>query len=133
MYLLRSMTYKHITILVSLQSLLLFQATIESQLRNAVQTQLDGVQKGLQTFQELEKIVRDVRGSMNDVGTLYQDCGELMDVVKPIKELNKKHQQVWVMAPSKKIIVMDFFTTAQDYHNSPPQYFQRAHCCQGDT
>lgn len=59
-----------------------------------MQTQLDGVQKGLQTLQELEKIVHDVRGSMIDVGKLYQDCAELSDVVKPIRELNRKHQQV---------------------------------------
>ena len=70
------------------------QTTIESQLRNAVQTQLDGVQKGLQTLQELEKTVREVRRTMSDVDTLYQDCAELSDVVNPIKEVNRKHQQV---------------------------------------
>ena len=70
------------------------QATIESQLRNAVQTQLDGVQKGLHTLQDLEKTVSEVKSSMGDVERLYQDCAELSDVVKPIKEVNRKHRQV---------------------------------------
>lgn len=70
-----------------------FQATIESQLRNAVQTQLDGVQKGLQTLQELEKIVHEVKSRVSDVEHLYQDCAELSDVVKPIRDVNRKHQQ----------------------------------------
>jgi hypothetical protein len=65
-------------------------------LRNAVQTQLDGVQKGLTTLQDLEKIVRDVRGSIGEVESLYQDCAELSDVVKPIRDVNRKHQQVSV-------------------------------------
>ena len=72
------------------------QASIESQLRNAVQTQLDGVQKGLQTLQELGKVVREVREGVSDVEKLYSDCAELSDVVKPIKEVNRKHQQVGV-------------------------------------
>lgn len=63
-------------------------------MRNAVQTQLDGVQKGLHTLQELEKIVHEVKTSMSDVDSLYQDCAELSDVVKPIREVNRKHQQV---------------------------------------
>ena len=67
---------------------------MESQLRNAVQTQLDGVQKGLHTLQELEKIVHEVKSSMSDVDRLYQDCAELSDVVKPIREVNRKHHQV---------------------------------------
>lgn len=62
-------------------------------MRNAVQTQLDGVQKGLVTLQDLEKIVHEVRASMNDVEHLYQDCAELSDVVKPIRDVNRKHQQ----------------------------------------
>lgn len=70
------------------------QATIESQLRNAVQTQLDGVQKGLQSLQELEKVVKEIKGQMGEVGRLYQDCAELSDVVKPIRDVNRKHQQV---------------------------------------
>ena len=63
-------------------------------MRNAVQTQLDGVQKGLQTLQDLEKVVKDVKSHMGVVGRLYQDCAELSDVVKPIRDVNRKHQQV---------------------------------------
>lgn len=70
------------------------QSTLESQLRNAVQTQLDGVQKGLQTLQDLEKVVKEVKVSVGDVEHLYQDCAELSDVVKPIRDVNRKHQQV---------------------------------------
>lgn len=70
------------------------QAIIESQLRNAVQTQLDGVQKGLCSLQELEKMVRVVREGVNDVEKLYSDCAELSDVVRPIREVNRKHQEV---------------------------------------
>ncbi len=59
-----------------------------------MQTQLDGVQKGLQSLQDLEKVVMDIKGHMGDVGRLYQDCAELSDVVKPIRDVNRKHQQV---------------------------------------
>jgi len=67
---------------------------VESQLRNAVQTQLDGVQKGLQTLQELGKVVKEVREEVSEVERLYLDCAELGEVVRPIKDVNRKHQQV---------------------------------------
>ena len=70
------------------------QATIESQLRNAVQTQLDGIQKGLGSLQTAEKVVKEVKESMSEVEHLYQQCADLSEVVRPIKDVNRRHQQV---------------------------------------
>ncbi len=53
------------------------------------------MQKGLQTLQELGKYVREVKDDVGEVEKLYRDCAELADVVTPIKEVNRKHQQVW--------------------------------------
>ena len=32
--------------------------------------------------------------SMNDVEQLFSQCADLSDVVKPIKDVNRRHQQV---------------------------------------
>ena len=33
---------------------------------------------------------------MSEVERLYQQCAELSDVVRPIKDVNRRHQQVCV-------------------------------------
>ncbi|XP_064405775.1 exocyst complex component 3-like isoform X2 [Halichondria panicea] len=70
------------------------KATIESQLRNAVQTQLDGVQKGLKSLQEASGVMQTIRLNMGEVEQLYQQCADLSEVVKPIKDVSRKHQQL---------------------------------------
>ena len=67
-------------------------------MRSAVQKQLEGVQKGLRGMKEAEKAVKEIKVSMGEVEQLYQDCAELSEVVRPIKEVNKRHQQVqWLL------------------------------------
>ena len=70
------------------------QTAIETHLRSAVQKQLEGVQKGLRGMKEAEKAVKEIKTSMGDVEQLYQQCSELSEVIRPIKEVNKRHQQV---------------------------------------
>lgn len=70
------------------------KATVESQLRNAIQTQLDGVDKGLGSLREAEALVQEVKESTNEVEQLYQQCADLSDVVRPIKDVNRRHQQL---------------------------------------
>ena len=41
-------------------------------------------------------VMQEVRESMGEVEQLYQQCADLSEVVKPIKEVNRKHQQVCV-------------------------------------
>ena len=63
-------------------------------MRSAVQKQLEDVQKGLRGMKEAEKSVKEIKVSMGEVEQLYQQCSELSEVVRPIKEVNKRHQQV---------------------------------------
>lgn len=71
------------------------KATVESQLRNAVQTQLEGVQTGLENLTEAEKVIAEIKDRMADMEEVYHQKGaELSDVVRPIKEVNRKHQQL---------------------------------------
>ena len=41
----------------------------------------------------------NVQCSMSEVEQLYQQCSELSEVVRPIKDVNRRHQQVsvWVL------------------------------------
>ena len=75
---------------------LMSQTAIETHLRSAVQKQLEGVQKGLRGMKEAEKAVKEIKVSMGEVEQLYQQCSELSEVVRPIKEVNKRHQQVCI-------------------------------------
>ena len=45
-------------------------------------------------MKEAEKAVKEIKTSMGDVEQLYQQCSELSEVIRPIKEVNKRHQQV---------------------------------------
>ena len=71
-------------------------------MRSAVQKQLEGVQKGLRGMKEAEKAVKEIKVSMGEVEQLYQECSELSEVVRPIKEVNKRHQQVIIMLTRQK-------------------------------
>lgn len=70
------------------------KATVESQLRNAVQTQLDGVQNGLDLLKDSTLTVKDIKKSMLQVEAVYKQCEELSDVMGPIKEVNRRFQQL---------------------------------------
>jgi exocyst complex component 3 len=71
------------------------KSTVESQLRNAVQTQLAGVQTGLENLKEAHKVITDIKTSMAEVEDVYHKKGaELSEVVRPIREVNRRHQQL---------------------------------------
>jgi exocyst complex component 3 len=71
------------------------KATVESQLRNAVQTQLEGVQTGLENLGEAQKVISEIKISMAEVEDVFHEKGaELSEVVRPIKEVNRRHQQL---------------------------------------
>ena len=45
-------------------------------------------------MKEAETAVKDIKVSVGEVEKLYQQCSELSEVIRPIKEVNKRHQQV---------------------------------------
>lgn len=70
------------------------KASTEARLRNAVQTQLDGVQKGLGDLKKAVSVVREIKESMTEVEELYKSCKALEDSINPIREVNRQHQQL---------------------------------------
>eukprot|EP00731_Ephydatia_muelleri_P028444 Em0020g88a len=68
--------------------------TVESQLRNTIQTQLDGVHSGLAKLKESEAVIHEIRDKMAEVGHMYKQCAELTEVVNPIKDVNRKYRQL---------------------------------------
>ncbi|XP_065898637.1 exocyst complex component 3-like [Dysidea avara] len=70
------------------------KASIESRLRNAVQTQLDGVQKGLADLRKAVGVVKEIKESMSEVEELYKNCKDLEDSINPIREVNRRYQQL---------------------------------------
>ncbi|KAL5473991.1 hypothetical protein EMCRGX_G028561 [Ephydatia muelleri] len=70
------------------------KGTVESQLRNTIQTQLDGVHSGLAKLKESEAVIHEIRDKMAEVGHMYKQCAELTEVVNPIKDVNRKYRQL---------------------------------------
>ena len=46
--------------------------------------------------------------SMSEVEQLYQQCSELSEVVRPIKDVNRRHQQVSVWVWVYKIVIFPY-------------------------
>ena len=39
-------------------------------------------------------VVQDIKRGMNDVEEVYKQCEELSDIISPLKEVNRRYQQV---------------------------------------
>ena len=62
------------------------------------------MQKGLKSLQDASVVMQAIRLNMGEVEQLYQQCADLSEVVKPIKDVSRKHQQVmcvWPLGPFK--------------------------------
>jgi exocyst complex component 3 len=70
------------------------KTTVETQLRNAVQTQLDGVQNGLVGLKIAGDTIGDIKERMGQVEEVYKQCEELSDIIGPLKEANRRYQQL---------------------------------------
>lgn len=51
---------------------------------------------------------------MSEVEQLYQQCSELSEVVRPIKDVNRRHQQVsvWVWEYTE-LVIFSFHNTTE--------------------
>lgn len=39
-------------------------------------------------------VVGDIKGDMDNVEEVYKQCEELSDIISPLKEVNRRYQQV---------------------------------------
>lgn len=42
-------------------------------------------------------VVGDIKGDMDNVEEVYKQCEELSDIISPLKEVNRRYQQVTTM------------------------------------
>ena len=70
------------------------KASVEAQLKTAVQSQLDGVRTGLNQLQTAFKDIRDIKSSLADVNTTYTSISTLGEKLRPVREENSRHSQV---------------------------------------
>uniref|UniRef100_A0A6B2ECA6 Putative exocyst complex subunit sec6 n=1 Tax=Phlebotomus kandelakii TaxID=1109342 RepID=A0A6B2ECA6_9DIPT len=69
------------------------KASVESQLKTAMQNQLDGVRVGLKQLESCLANIEDIKVRMTEVEDLLSTVPEINDALDPVRDENTKHSQ----------------------------------------
>ncbi|ELU08987.1 hypothetical protein CAPTEDRAFT_214437 [Capitella teleta] len=70
------------------------RASVEAQLKTAVQSQLDGVRTGLSQLYNAFRDIRDIKSSLGEVDITYASINTLGEKLSPVREENSRHSQL---------------------------------------